>query len=76
MRKKDGDILIFIKPSLEEKEMIKQSFDITNHDIASSLDEEELRLDDEKKNFFSFGNMRGIFLKKQTFEISFNRIFY
>lgn len=67
---RDGDILIFIKPSLEEKEMIKQSFDITDHDIASSLDEEELpRLDDEEKFFFIWKYPRN-FLKKTDFEIS------
>ncbi len=67
---RDGDILIFIKPNLEEKEMIKQSFDITDHDIASSLDEEELpRLDDEEKFFFIWKYPRN-FLKKTDFEIS------
>ena len=56
----NGDILVFIKPTLEEKKFIKENFDISDHDISSSLDEEELpRLDDEEK-FFLFGNIQEI----------------
>ncbi len=67
---KDGDILIFVKPNLEEKNMIKENFDITDHDIASSIDEEELpRLDDEEK-FFSIWKYPRNFMKKSDFEIS------
>jgi hypothetical protein len=67
---KDGDILIFVKPNLEEKNMIKENFDITDHDIASSIDEEELpRLDDEEKFFFIWKYPRN-FMKKSDFEIS------
>ena len=66
----DGDILIFINPTLEEKNMIKENFDITDHDIASSIDEEELpRLDDEEKFFFIWKYPRN-FMKKTDFEIS------
>ena len=67
---KDGDILIFVKPNLEEKNTIKENFDITDHDIASSIDEEELpRLDDEEKFFFIWKYPRN-FMKKSDFEIS------
>ena len=67
---KDGDILIFVKPNMEEKNMIKENFDITDHDIASSIDEEELpRLDDEEKFFFIWKYPRN-FMKKSDFEIS------
>lgn len=67
---KDGDILIFIKPNADEKNEIKANYDITDHDIASSLDEEELpRLDDEEKFFFIWKYPRN-FMKKSDFEIS------
>lgn len=49
--------------------MIKENFDITDHDIASSIDEEELpRLDDEEKFFFIWKYPRN-FMKKSDFEI-------
>ena len=58
------------KTNLEEKNMIKENFDITDHDIASSIDEEELpRLDDEEKFFFIWKYPRN-FMKKSDFEIS------
>lgn len=67
---KDGDILIFVKPNTEEKNMIKENFDITDHEIANSLDEEELpRLDDEEKFFFIWKYPRN-FMRKTDFEIS------
>ena len=46
----NGDILVFIKPTLEEKKFIKENFDISDHDISSSLDEEELPRLDGKRN--------------------------
>lgn len=66
----NGDILVFIKPTLEEKNFIKENFDISDHDISSSLDEEELpRLDDEEKFFFIWKYPRN-FMNKSDFEIS------
>ena len=63
-------IYIYVKPNDEEKKLIKEKFDISDHDIASSIDEEELpRLDDEEKFFYIWKYPRN-FMKKSDFEIS------
>lgn len=65
-----GDILIFIKPTEEEKKKLSDDFGIEDHEIASSLDEEELpRLDDDENFFFIWKYPRN-FMKKSDFEIS------
>lgn len=63
-------IFVYVKPNDEEKKFIKGKFDISDHDIASSIDEEELpRLDDEEKFFYIWKYPRN-FMKKSDFEIS------
>ena len=63
-------IYVYVKPNDEEKKHIKENFDISDHDIASSIDEEELpRLDDEEKFFYIWKYPRN-FMKKSDFEIS------
>lgn len=63
-------IYVYVKPNEEEKKLIKENFDISDHDIASSIDEEELpRLDDEEKFFYIWKYPRN-FMKKSDFEIS------
>lgn len=63
-------VFVYVKPNDEEKKFIKEKFDISDHDIASSIDEEELpRLDDEEKFFYIWKYPRN-FMKKSDFEIS------
>lgn len=65
-----GEVFIFVKPNESEKKFIKENFDISDHDIASSVDEEELpRLDDEEKFFFIWKYPRNL-MKKSDFDIS------
>lgn len=65
-----GEVFIFVKPNENEKKFIKENFDISDHDIASSVDEEELpRLDDEEKFFFIWKYPRNL-MKKSDFDIS------